>query len=148
MLTKAILPSMISRNRGVLIYTSSIGAFLPTPVNSLYPSTKAFLVSFAKNLPIELHNTEIRVQALCPGFVNTEFHDKGDAKLAKTSVPSSMWQNPDLVVRESLKAAFKRTLIVIPGRKYRFLLRYVPHYLRDRIVLNRFRAMSKTQQKN
>ena len=146
-LTKAILPLMITRNRGVLIYTSSLGALVPTPANGLYPSTKAFLISFAENLAIELHKTEIRVQALCPGFTHTEFHDKGEAQLAKTSIPAKMWQNPDQVVTESLIGAYKRKKIVIPGRNNRFLIHAIPRFLRNKIILNTYRVMGKKREK-
>ena len=65
----------------------------------------------------------IKIQALCPGYVSTEFHEVGDLQnFNRNDVPDSLWMSPDRVVSLSLKALGRsRKTIFIPGRKHRFI---------------------------
>jgi short-subunit dehydrogenase len=74
LLCRAVLPGMISRDQGVIINVASMAGLIPIR-NVLYHSTKAFLISFTEALHAELHGSHVHVQALCPGFILTEFHD-------------------------------------------------------------------------
>lgn len=75
-LMHAVLPGMIARGRGWIINVASIGAFVPSASNVSYNATKAFLTSFCIAPNDEVRDAGIRVQALCPGFTLTEFHDR------------------------------------------------------------------------
>lgn len=120
MLCRAALPGMISRNHGAIINVASIAGLIPIR-NVLYYSTKAFLISFTEALHAELHDSQVQVQALCPGFVLTEFHDTIEySHFERTSVPRFLWMSPEKVVSESLKTLQKRNVICIPGNIYRF----------------------------
>ncbi len=101
-LTRAILPKMIEQNRGVITFTASTAAMNRSPYSSLYTPTKAFLVGFAECLALELLKTNVRVQALCPGFTHTAFHANRELHELKSSIPKGMWQTPDQVVKASL----------------------------------------------
>lgn len=120
--TYAALQIMRKRNQGVIINVSSIGAYILTPGNALYDATKSFLNTFSQNLSLELQGLGIKIQALCPGFMSTEFHETGDLKnFDKSVVPDSSWMTPESVVSQSLKALEKnRRTIFIPGEKKRF----------------------------
>ena len=63
------------------------------------------------------------VQALCPGYTHSEFHDA--AELDRGEVPKGWWMPADFVVRESLRGFKEGRLIVIPGWRYRALVRLV-----------------------
>jgi len=121
MFCRAILPEMISRNKGAIINVSSLAGILPIR-NVLYGSSKSFLVSFSLSLQDELRDTLIRVQALCPGFIYTEFHDTNEyTKFSRSNIPKFLWMTPEEVVKESLQSLNAKNVICIPGTLYRFM---------------------------
>jgi short-subunit dehydrogenase len=116
-LTRAVLPAMIERDRGFVIQVSSISAFNSSTGSPTYGATKAYLNAFTDGLVTELFGTGVHVQALCPGFTHTEFHDseKYDKFRVKERIPAIMWMDCDVVVRASLRNVFKRGGIYVPG---------------------------------
>lgn len=72
-LTHALLPSMISRKTGAILNVSSLASLLPIPDFAVYAATKAYVSSFSEALRLEVRGHGIRVSALCPGPVHTEF---------------------------------------------------------------------------
>ena len=127
--THAALQVMIKRKRGAIINVSSMGAFILTPGNVLYDATKSFIATFSENLWLEVRDKGIKVQALCPGFTRTEFHEVGDFKnFDKSAIPNSLWMMPDEVVRLSLKALKNsRKVVFIPGWKKRLIKWIIQH---------------------
>jgi short-subunit dehydrogenase len=120
-LTRRILPGMISRNRGGIIQVASIAAFLPIR-NVAYSSTKVFLVNFALSLQSELKDTRIRVQALCPGFFYSEFHDHPDlSSFKRNAIPAFLWIQAEQVVDYSLQKLKRGNVICIPGLLYQLI---------------------------
>jgi short-subunit dehydrogenase len=114
-LCRAALPGMISRNHGAIINVASLAGLIPIR-NVLYYSSKAFLISFTEALHAELRDSQVRVQALCPGFVLTEFHDTVEySRFLRTSVPRFLWMTSEQVASESLKSLNHRNVICIPG---------------------------------
>ena len=71
---------------------------------------------------MELSGTgkSITVQALCPGYTLSEFHDR--IKMDRSRIPSSLWMTADFVVRESLAGFDRGQVFVIPGWRYRALV--------------------------
>jgi len=130
-LAHSVLPGMITRKRGRIINVASVAAFLPFG-SVLYPSTKAFLVSFSQALQTELHGTGIRVQALCPGFTYTEFHDV--IYMDRKIVPKFMWMSASSIVSTSLKALPRGPVIVVPGWQYRIIVALARFPLSSSIV--------------
>lgn len=128
-LTYAALRIMTGRKQGAIINVSSLGAFTLTPGNVIYDATKSFLVTFSENLSLEVNDKNIRVQALCPGFTRTEFHEVGDfTNFDKTTIPDSLWMSSDEVVSLSLHALEKnKNVIFIPGLKNRLTKWLVQH---------------------
>jgi hypothetical protein len=120
LLCRAVLPGMISRNKGAIINVSSIAGIIPVRSN-LYGSSKAFLIIFTESLRDMLHNKNIQVQALCPGFTYTEFHDTSEyTNFSRESIPGFLWMTSKQVVKESLQDLHKNKVICIPGHFYRF----------------------------
>lgn len=122
MLTHAALQGMIQRKRGAIINLSSVAAFAPTPGNVMYDATKAFVKTFSENIQLEMEDADIRLQALCPGFTRTEFHEVGDfINFDRREIPDPLWMSSDRVASLSLKALEnKRDTVFIPGWKNRF----------------------------
>jgi uncharacterized protein len=121
-LIHAVLPQMKMKNRGSIINVASLGAFAPCAQAVLYASTKAGLVVFSEALQEELRDTHIRVQALCPGFVRTEFHYTSSMRnFHRRRIPASLWTTPDEVVTCSLRGLRGNRVVVIPGWRSRML---------------------------
>jgi short-subunit dehydrogenase len=72
-LTHALLPTMIEQKGGAILNVSSLASILPIPDFAVYAATKAYVTSFSEALRIEVREHGIRVMALCPGPVHTEF---------------------------------------------------------------------------
>lgn len=73
-LTRALLPGMVSRKRGHLIYIGSSGGQAPYPNMGAYGPSKAGLSLFCDNLRCDLLGTGIRVSEIVPGRVQTELY--------------------------------------------------------------------------
>jgi len=114
-LVRAALPGMIRRGHGGVINVSSISALLPVGGNTVYGATKAYLNFFTESLALELKDTGVRVQALCPGFTVSEFHDR----IGRPTLPRIFWMSPEQVVEEALRGLRENQLYVIPGLLYK-----------------------------
>jgi short-subunit dehydrogenase len=120
MLTRAALPGMLSRDHGGIINVSSMAGLVPIR-NVLYHSSKAFEISFSEVLRNEINGTHVHIQALCPGFFLSEFHDTPEYRqFSRKSVPNFLWMTSAKVVSESLIALPRGTLICTPGIIYHF----------------------------
>lgn len=123
-LTHAALANLTARSipgTGV-INVSSVAAFAAAPQNVSYCATKAWMNRFTEGLAIELGawHSPVTVQALCPGYTLSEFHDVTGAD--RSAIPAGFWMTPDSVVEASLAGFARRQLIVIPGWRYRLLV--------------------------
>ena len=104
-----------------------------------YCATKAWINNFTEGLFLELKTagSPVRVQALCPGFTYSEFHDA--AKMDRTKLaPSSWWLSAERVVADSLAGLDRGRLFVIPGFRYRALvavLNRTPRGLKHALLL-------------
>jgi hypothetical protein len=132
-LTHAALRGMVARGRGNVINVSSVAAFGSTPGGVSYSATKAWMNSFTEALALELKaaGSPVRVQALCPGFTYTEFHDV--IKVDRNLIPRGWWMSAEKVVEASLHGLERGRLIVVPGWRYKLavlLLRLTPRALR------------------
>jgi hypothetical protein len=126
-LTRAALPPMVESGRGAVINLGSVAAFFVLPGSIIYGSTKAWIVAFSKGLANELRGTGVRIQALCPGFTHTEFHDMPELnKLRDSSIPGFLWTPADKVIAKSLRALGRRKTVYIPGFKNK-VLAAIPH---------------------
>ncbi|HEX9018525.1 MAG TPA: SDR family oxidoreductase [Anaerolineaceae bacterium] len=126
-LTRAALPGMIARHHGGIINVASMAGLLPLPGNITYGSTKSYLIFFSKALQSELAGTGVRVEALCPGFTYSEFHDV--ARVSRSAIPGFLWMQAEPVVETAIKGLREGQVVVIPGIYYRimaFFLRLPP----------------------
>lgn len=127
-----------------LIFVASLAAFLPAPGPALYTASKAFLVALARAIAPEAQLSGVRVQALCPGYTESEFHSRlGWEPQRRRSRGIVRWMSADEVVDGSLSALRRRGAeadpVVIPGWTNRLLLRLV------RLVPGRlYRRMART----
>ena len=75
-LTRQVLPGMIQRGGGHLVYTSSVAAMTPSPGLAVYCSTKAGLTRFSETLRLELRRTAVGVTTVHLGPVATSMWDR------------------------------------------------------------------------
>jgi hypothetical protein len=123
-LTHAALRNLVTRGEGAVINVSSVAAFAPRPGSTSYYATKAWINCFTEGLHLELQGagSQVRVQALCPGFTVTEFHDVLGVD-RKTILSGAWWMRAEDVVEASLRGLEKGKLFVVPGWRYKLLVR-------------------------
>ena len=132
-LSHAALGGMVERGRGGVINVSSVAAFGQSDGNVSYCATKAWMNAFTLGLDVELRGagSKVKVQALCPGFTVTEFHDV--LGVDRASIPRFLWMRADDVVEASLRGLEKGDVVLIPGVKYKIaasFMRHIPLRLR------------------
>lgn len=118
-LVHAVLPGMIARNSGGIINVASVAAFMVLPGTANYSASKAYLVVFSEGLQRELQQkgVQVQVQALCPGFTVSEFHDSANGE--RRRIPRFLWLTAKQVVGQSLDALGQGEVVFIPGFWYR-----------------------------
>jgi short-subunit dehydrogenase len=130
-LTQAALPVLLKSGQGAIVNVSSVASFIYSAFNVNYCATKAYLTTFSEGLAAELAGTGVQIQALCPGFTHSEFHQR--MELDTTQIPGWMWMSAAKVVETSLRALERRGPVVcIPGLRYKLLVqlsRFVPRRL-------------------
>jgi uncharacterized protein len=115
-LCRAAIPFMRELGGGTIINVSSLGTFVPGKGMAVYGATKAFLNYYSLALQAELAGSGIEVQALCPGFTRTEFHEPmAAAGFERNRIPEQMWMTAEAVVAASLAALGSKQVLVVPG---------------------------------
>jgi uncharacterized protein len=120
-LCHAALRLMTARGKGTVINVSSLAAYSSRPGTASYHATKAWMNASTEGLYMDLKSSRspVLVQALCPGFTLTEFHDV--LGVDRKRIPASLWMSAEDVVDASLRALDRRKLFVIPGWRYKAL---------------------------
>lgn len=70
-MTLLVLPKMSEKRKGLILNVSSASAVLPSPLLSMYSSTKAFVEKFSRDLSLETQHYGVTVQCVLPSFVAT-----------------------------------------------------------------------------
>jgi short-subunit dehydrogenase len=124
-LTHAALANLIPRGVGGVINVSSVAAFGQTAGSVSYSATKGWINAFTAGLYAELEaqKSPVKIQALCPGFTLSEFHDT--ARIERSPIPQSLWMTADFVVSESLRGFDDGKLFVIPGWRYKLIVMFM-----------------------
>ena len=130
-LTHAALGGMVARKKGAIINVSSVAAFGQSPTSVSYSATKSWMNSFPEGVDLELRGagSPVKVQALCPGFTLSEFHDV--AQVDRKTIPARLWMRAEDVVEASLAGLARGKVIVVPGRLYQVMaavMRWTPKW--------------------
>jgi len=74
--TKALLPGMVARGRGSLVFVASVAGKIATPEESAYCASKFAMIGLAQSLSLEVEDAGVHVLVVCPGVVRTPFFDE------------------------------------------------------------------------
>ena len=118
-LTHAVLPGQLERGAGGVINVASVAGLVPGR-GSTYSAAKAWVIALSEGLSVGLAGTGVRVLALCPGFVRTEFHQR--AGIDMSSSPSFVWLSADDVVDAGLRALADNAVVSIPSLRYKMVV--------------------------
>jgi len=134
-LTLAALPGMVERRHGAIVNVSSVAGFGAAMPGSTYPATKAWVTNFSESVALSVATFGVRVMALCPGYVRTEFHQRAGINMSKT--PNWMWLDADELVQDGLRDLRRGKVVSVPNWKYKvavFGLRHLPRPLLQRVA--------------
>lgn len=132
-LCHAVVPGMLRRGRGWILNVASVAAF--TPAGS-YGSAKAALVSLSRSLRARYRRRGLRVTVLCPGLLDTEFHERMGADHLP-ALPRLAWAPVQRVAREGLRGLRRGRGVVVSDWRYRLatpLTRVLPDRLLERLT--------------
>ncbi len=113
-LTHAAIGPMTTARNGEIVNVSSVAGFLP---RGTYGAHKAWVTSFSAWANLHYGPKGVRVMAVCPGFVRTEFHQRMAADMS--GIPSSMWLDSDDLVRDALRDLRAGKAVSIPSKRYK-----------------------------
>jgi uncharacterized protein len=118
-LTRAALPGMLAYGRGAIINVSSRLGFSGSlgssqlPKRATYAGANAYINTFTQLLHSELEGTGVQVQALCPGVVETEFHER--VGIDPNRYPPAIVMKPEDLVSASLAGLKMGEVICVPA---------------------------------
>lgn len=137
-LTYKCLPHMLQQNSGGILNVASTAAFQPGPNFAVYCATKSFVLSFTEALHEELHQTGIKVTALCPGATLTEFQKRSNMEKSLLFNRSLIPLVPvESVAKQGYNALKQGKVFVVTGKMNKlstFLVRLVPRVLVRKIA--------------
>jgi uncharacterized protein len=112
-LAKRVLPAMVERGAGQVLFTSSIASTMPGTYQAVYNASKSFVQSFAEALREELKDTGVTVTALMPGPTDTNFFHR--AEMDDTKVGAGRKDDPAQVAEQGFQALMKEKEKVVAG---------------------------------
>ena len=112
----ALVPHMLSRGEGWLVFVASIGGLLPLPGEAVYSASKFALVGLAESIAVELE-PEVQVLTLCPGMVDHTAFLHDDERDRVTPAARRLAIMPEDVARAMFKGLARgRRRVVVPAR--------------------------------
>lgn len=120
-LAHELVPPMVERGYGRVLNVASMAGRIMRGGDTTYGPAKAFLIAHSEALAGSLQGSGVRVMALCPGFVRTEFHTEPELHALRDSIPGWLWYDAQTVVREGLSALERGRVVYVSGRLYRRL---------------------------
>ena len=128
-ITRLCLPYMLDDS--LVINVASIAAFAPTPRMSVYSATKAYVLALSKALHDELRPRGIKVLAVCPGPMDTDFWNVAGVPQGKSRLIDKLPRvNPQEVAVKSVRAAKRGKMVYTNSffyKLYHLLCKILPH---------------------
>ena len=150
-LTRALLPSLVSRRSGAIVNMASVAGKLALTPNMIYTTAKHGLVAWSECLSYELARFNIRVSVICPGRVETPFFDHETFR-ARASRPETEYTIPlERIVDGTLEAIVRGRLLTYIPKTFAFLvwaknaLPFIVAPLYRRLMLQRVETLYTSQ---
>lgn len=128
----------LARHRGGILNVASVASFVAGPGMTVYHATKAYVLSFSEALHCEFAPLGIRVTALCPGPVKTEFQAR--AGIPKSFFPSILNRSAERVAQEGYDGFMRGKRVIIPGTENKIAALVLPRLLPRGMMLNLVRS--------
>ena len=108
-LTRAMLPGMVERGRGHVVFISSLSGKIPAAGSSVYGATKFGLRGFGASLHDELHGTGVGASTVFPGFIS----DAGMFADSGVKLPTGIGTKPPEDVADAVVEAIEKNRVEI-----------------------------------
>ncbi|MQM40357.1 hypothetical protein KBTX_04406 [wastewater metagenome] len=106
--TRIVLPKMLQRRaQGQIINIASLAGKVPTPKSTVYAATKHAVLGFTNGLRMELAGTNVRVTAVNPGPINTNFFTLADPSGDYVKNVRAFILKPDVVAKKVVRSMEK-----------------------------------------
>jgi len=112
-ITRHLLPGFLERQSGGFIQVASTAAFQPVPYMAVYGASKAYVLHLTQGIAEEIRDSGVRMMALCPGPVPTEFQERAGYELTGLQKKNNM--SADDVVSKALVAYERGRRVCVPG---------------------------------
>jgi short-subunit dehydrogenase len=139
-LAKYAVKKMVNRGSGRILFTASIAGTMPTPYETVYGATKAFVRSLSQGLREELQDSGVSVTALMPGATETDFFHRAGAD--DTKLGTSEKDDPAEVAKDGFEALMAGKDHVVAGSFKNKLMAAAGHALPDPLVARAHAAQS------
>ncbi|SCE95931.1 SDR family NAD(P)-dependent oxidoreductase [Micromonospora mirobrigensis] len=139
-LAKRLLPGMVDRGQGRVLFTSSIASTMPGSFQAVYNASKSFVQSFAEALRNELKDTGVTVTSLMPGPTDTEFFAR--AHMQDTKVGQGKKDDPREVAEDAFEALMKGDEKVAAGSLINKVQTVAGKIVPDRLKAEQHRRMA------
>ena len=94
-LCQMVAPDMLAKGKGSIMITASVGAFGPSDTLGTYNISKMADIALVRNLALEWGPKGVRVNALCPGLIKTDF-------------AKALWENPEILKQSTATCPMRR----------------------------------------
>lgn len=110
-LTKLFLQDMVKADKGHILNVASIAGFMPGPLMATYYSTKSYVVRLTQSIRHELFKlkSKVKISALCPGPVATNFNKVADVKFNLAEADS------EYVAKYAVRLMFRNRTLIFPN---------------------------------
>ncbi len=125
-LSRAYIDPLTSAGTGVLINVASLLGFQPTPYLSVYGATKAFVLSFTESLWEETRGTGLRVLAVSPGAIQTEFFDAAGSQSADYGTKRATPRDVVAMALDTLDRRSNPPSVITNGRMLAVASKFLP----------------------
>lgn len=128
-LTKLYIKDMIKKNKGYILNVGSAAGFLSGPTFSSYYASKNYVVRLTEAVHEEMRRDKInvKVSALCPGPVNTEFNKVANVNFAVGGLAS------EYAAKYAIDKTLKGKMIITPGKLMK-LAKFGEHFLSEKML--------------
>lgn len=128
-LTKLFLQDMVKRNSGYILNVGSAAGFLAGPTFSSYYASKNYVVRLTQAIYEELRrdNINVKVSALCPGPVQTNFNNVANVKFCIRGL------TPEYVAKYAVEKTLKGKMIITPGFEMK-ATKFFEHFVSEKML--------------